>query len=604
MGSPVLEFLASLHEEYRTLDDGEVATYIPELGRADPSWFGICLATVDGEVFAVGDSQQAFTIQSISKPFVFGMALEDHGGEHVLSRVGVEPSGNAFNAIVVEPHTNRPFNPMVNAGAIVTTGLLRGGDPDARLERLVRRFSRYAGRTLEIDEAVYKSERATGDRNRAIGYLMASFGMLDGDVEASLDLYFRQCALTVTCRDLAVMAATLANRGTNPVTGERALGEPYVQNVLSVMETCGLYDYAGEWAFTVGLPAKSGVAGGLVAVLPGQFGIGVFSPRLDARGNSVRAIKVCQRLAAEYSLHPLHFQPVVRSVVRRSYRADRVRSNRHRPASEDDALTRLGSAVEVFELQGDLFFGSTELLYRRVMDDVDGVDYVVLDFRRVTGVDHAARTFFDRLERQLHDAGKVLLVAHGDGDPSEGAKPYLPHSTRRFADVDSALEWCETELLAASGALAPEPPPDLAAQELLRGLSADEIAAVAAVSTRRAVPAGETVFREGDVAESLYFLLAGSVSVLLPIPGTGRARRLATLGPGVAFGEMALLDEGRRSADVVAERDAVLLELPTGALAELGGRLPNLARTLFANLARNLSHRLRTANGQLRALEQ
>jgi glutaminase len=601
--SPVLSFLESLHAEYRDLDDGDVATYIPELGRADPSWFGIALVTVDGEVFTVGDADLGFTIQSISKPFVFGMALEDHGEQLVLSRVGVEPSGNAFNAIVVDPHTNRPFNPMVNAGAIVTTGLLRGSNPDARLDRLVRRFSRYAGRQLEIDETVYKSERSTGDRNRAIGYLMASFGMLTGDVESSLDLYFRQCALTVTGRDLATMAATLANRGVNPVTGERALGEPYVQNVLSVMETCGLYDYAGEWAFTVGLPAKSGVSGGLVAVLPGQFGIGVFSPRLDARGNSVRAIKVCERLAAEYSLHPFHFQPVVHAVVRRSYRGDGVHSNRQRAESEADALATLGRAVAVFELQGDLFFGSTELLFRRVMDELDDVAYVVLDFRRVTGVDHAARTILDGLQRALYESGRTLLTAHGERG-REGSSQYSPRFTRRFVDVDSALEWCEDELLAGTGDLAAEPPAELAAQELLQGLSAEEVAEVAAVATRREVPAGEAIFREGDAADSLYFLVSGSVSVLLPLPGTSRTRRLATLGAGVAFGEMALLDEGRRSADVVTEKDCVLVELTTTAFTELGGRLPHLGRTLFSNLARNLSRRLRAANSQVRALEQ
>jgi glutaminase len=600
--SPVLEFLESLLEEYRDLDDGEVATYIPELGRADPSWFGIALVTVDGQVFEVGDAGLGFTIQSISKPFVFGMALEDHGEQHVMRHVGVEPSGNAFNAIVVDPHTNRPFNPMVNAGAIVTTGLLRGGSPDARLERLVRRFSRYAGRELDIDEAVFKSEKSTGDRNRAIGYLMATFEMLAGDVETSLDLYFRQCALTVTCRDLATMAATLANRGVNPVTGERALGEPYVQNVLSVMETCGLYDYAGEWAFTVGLPAKSGVSGGIVAVLPGQIGIGVFSPRLDARGNSVRAIKVCQRLAAEYSLHPFRFQPVVRSVVRRSYRCTSVRSNRHRPTVEYDALARLGDAVAILELQGDLFFGSTELLYRRVLDGLDGVEYVVLDFRRVTGADQAARTILDRLQRALHDAGRTLVVAHGDAAGS--ANQLVPRWTRRFADIDSALEWCENELLAAAGAVAPEPAPELAAQELLTGLSPDDLDGLTAVSTRREVAAGETIYAEGDAADSMCFLLSGAVSVLLPLDGNGRTRRLATLGPGVAFGEMALLDEGRRSAHVVADCDSVVVELPIAAFSTLASREPHLARTLYANLARNLSHRVRSANGQLRALDQ
>jgi len=299
--SPVLDKLQDLLTELRPIDSGEVATYIPELGRADPEWFGISVVTSDGHVFEVGDSRQEFTIQSISKPFVFGMALEERGREAVMGHVGVEPSGNAFNAIVVDD-TNRPFNPMVNAGAIVTTGLIARTDPSHALDRVVEVFSAFAGRRLSVDESVYASESATGDRNRALGFLMKSFGVLDGDVETAVDLYFKQCSLLVTARDLAVMAATLANRGVNPITGTRAIDEEYVENVLSVMSTCGMYDYAGEWGYRVGLPAKSGVAGGVVAVLPGQFGIGVFSPRLDANGNSCHAVNAVRDALTELGI--------------------------------------------------------------------------------------------------------------------------------------------------------------------------------------------------------------------------------------------------------------------------------------------------------------
>ena len=197
-----------------------------------------------------------------------------------------------------------------------------------------------------------------------------------------------------------------------------------------------------------------------------------------------------------------------------------------------------------------------------------------------------------------------MLTAHGESPGSDGSKQFATRWTRRFPDVDSALEWCENELLIAAGAVAAEPPADLAAQELLVGVPADEVAQLEAVSTRRELAAGETIFREGDTADSLYFILSGAVSVLLPLDGTGRSRRLATLGPGIAFGEMALLDEGRRSADVVVERDCVLVELPTTAFAEVGVRYPHLGRALYANLARDLSHRVRNANSQLRALEQ
>jgi glutaminase len=301
--APLRGTLNRLHEQFRNLRDGTVANYIPELAKADPEWFGISLVTADGQAFDVGDCDVKFSIQSVSKPFVFGLALEDHGLEQVLARVGVEPTGEAFNSIVLDELSNRPFNPMVNAGAIATADLVKGGDYPERVGRLLEMFARYVGHEVFVDNKVFMSERATGHRNRAIGHLMRNFEMVSDRFEESLELYFQQCSVLVTCRDLAMIGASLANGGVNPATGVRTIEARYVKYLLSAMLTCGMYDHAGEWAFRIGLPAKSGVGGGIVAVVPGRMGIGVFSPRLDAKGNSVRGVHVCAELSRLFGLH-------------------------------------------------------------------------------------------------------------------------------------------------------------------------------------------------------------------------------------------------------------------------------------------------------------
>jgi glutaminase len=303
VASPLRTFLRELHAKYAPLREGALPDYIPELTKADPDWFGICVVTAGGQVFEVGDSERSFTIQSISKPFVYGLLLTDYGRDAALAKIGVEPSGDTFNSIVLEQRSNRPHNPMVNAGAIAAASLIKGAGPTERLDYALEMFQRYAGHALNVDMAVFTSERATGHRNRAIAHLMLNFGMIDERVDEALDLYFKQCAILVTCRDLAMMAATLANQGVNPLTNQRALPAEYVRDVLSVTYTCGMYDFAGEWAYRVGLPAKSGVGGGIMAVVPGQGGIGVFSPLLDSHGNSVRGIRVCEELSERYHLH-------------------------------------------------------------------------------------------------------------------------------------------------------------------------------------------------------------------------------------------------------------------------------------------------------------
>ncbi|MFN7916492.1 MAG: glutaminase A [Vicinamibacterales bacterium] len=296
--------IEQLHQRYAPLTTGEVATYIPELGRAAPEDFGIALVAADGgEVFKTGQWDRPFTIQSISKPFAFGLAIETFGPERVSRHVGVEPSGDAFNAIELQHGTNRPFNPMVNSGAITVTALLHERFGNETFDVILERMSQAAGHPLRIDEAVYDSERRTGHRNRAIAHLLLNFGLVHDAAEAALDVYFRQCAILVTSQDLATMGATLANMGRHPATNLPVFDLQSTRAMLAIMFTCGMYDYSGEWAYRVGVPAKSGVAGGVMAVVNRQLGIATYSPRLDARGNSARGIEVCTELASRFGLH-------------------------------------------------------------------------------------------------------------------------------------------------------------------------------------------------------------------------------------------------------------------------------------------------------------
>ena len=291
---------------YTSLKDehaGALADYIPELAKADPDSFGLSIATASGKLVCAGDTERGFTIQSISKAFTYCIALELCGHAAVVERVGVEPSGDAFNAIEFDPHTRRPFNPMVNAGAITVAGLLYRELGEKAFDHVLDRFSHAAGRQLEVDQAVYESEALTGHRNRAIAHLLLATGALNGPVEPVVDLYFRQCAILVNSRDLAWMGATLAHFGENPLTGRQVFDLKPIRDTLSVMFSCGMYDYSGNWAFDVGVPAKSGVGGGILGVINRQMGIGSYSPRLDSKGNSVRGVKAFAALSDELGLH-------------------------------------------------------------------------------------------------------------------------------------------------------------------------------------------------------------------------------------------------------------------------------------------------------------
>jgi glutaminase len=279
------------------------------LDGADPNAFAVACVTIDGQMIMAGDHQTHFPLQSMSKAFTYGVALEDHGRDYLLTRVGVEPTGRRYNAIVLNEETGRPHNPMVNAGAIAIADIIDGDDLTHKLNRIIDKLSRYAGRKLLVDAPTFTYEYQNEHRNRAIAHLMRASNMIRGNIDEALHLYYQHCSLLVNAAELAAMAASLANRGVQPITGARALEQTYVRDVLSVMYTCGMYDSSGEWAYRVGLPAKSGISGGIFAVVPGRIGIGVWSPPLNATGHSIRGVRFFERLSDALLLHTFNCAP-------------------------------------------------------------------------------------------------------------------------------------------------------------------------------------------------------------------------------------------------------------------------------------------------------
>jgi glutaminase len=590
--SPLQEYLQELCAELTSMRSGEVASYIPELSHAKPDWFGIAIATVDGHVYQAGDTQLPFTIQSISKAISYGLALEDNGVERVQAKVSVEPSGEAFNSISLEAQTGRPLNPMINAGAIATSGLIRGEQGKSPMQRLMACFERYTGHGMAIDEKVYRSESETGHRNRAIAHLLYGYGILDRTPEEVLDIYFRQCSIMVTARDLALIGACLANNGVNPVTGVTAISGKYVEKVLSVMCSCGMYDYSGSWLHDVGLPAKSGVGGGIMAVLPGQFGLGVFSPPLDAKGNSVRGIAACRRISEDMQLHLFN---VVRStsasVIRVHYDGAKIRSRRWRGMEENRILDEEGQRIHVIELQGELKFGSAESVVQQIIAQEAEFEFLIIDLKKVSDVDRAASQIFTRLARSLRQAGKHVFFAN-----THDHYPFYKYLTKhlpeagdgellRFEDTDRALEWCENRIIQRADARVGAAGIDIRDQYLCQNMTEAEISQMLSAGRMTRFAKGEVIFRAGESADSFFFILDGQVDVTVNA-GINREIRLATLGSGTAFGEVSLLNERRRAADVAAARDTECLEVNFDDLdAEVKTKL-------LLNLASQLSHKI------------
>ena len=292
------------YERFRHEDEGRVADYIPALAEASPDTFGVCVAGVHGRIFAIGDAEQEFTIQSISKLFVFALVCDVLGPAEARRKLGVNSTGLPFDSVMgVELNEDRTMNPMVNAGALATTSLVPGDTAAEKFEHIVAALSVFAGRPLQLDEAVYESETASNDRNRGIAHLLNGYGRMYCDPDVVTEIYTRQCSLRVSARDLAIMGATLADGGVNPLTGVRAVAAGTCKRVLPVLATAGLYERSGDWLYDVGLPGKSGVSGGLVTVSPGKGGVGTYSPPLDEAGNSVRGRHMTAYLSERLGLN-------------------------------------------------------------------------------------------------------------------------------------------------------------------------------------------------------------------------------------------------------------------------------------------------------------
>ncbi|KKO83927.1 glutaminase [Corynebacterium otitidis] len=393
------DYLHDVLGEVADFDGGSVADYIELLAEADPDPLAAALCTLDGTVYSAGlrpgDDELEFSIQSISKPFVYAQALQELGADEVIKTVGMEPSGEKFNELSLDGDTNRPMNPMINAGAIATTQLINGEDSgvEDRTERIREFLSRLAGRELAIDRRLVESEYQSADRNFALAHMLRNYGVIQAEAQDAVRSYIHQCSIMVTTRDLAAMAATLANGGRQPVTRERILDVDVARQTQAVMSSAGMYNAAGRWMVTVGIPAKSGVAGGVLGTLPGQIGLAAFSPRLDSSGNSFRGVQVFQRLSRDMGLHLMAAEPRGRSAVRF--------------ITDKDDTTVVG-------LQGDIGFSAAERLWRTINRHEGLLERVRLDFTRVEGSNPIGRRMLLEGINRLRDQGHVVEVDDPD----------------------------------------------------------------------------------------------------------------------------------------------------------------------------------------------
>ena len=582
MRSLVLDYLDGVYRDLSGDNSGSVADYIPELAIVDPDSFAVCLATSDGYVYEAGDSRKRFAIQSVSKPFTYALALADRGLAGVAAKVDVEPSGEPFNEISLDPITERPRNPMINAGAITCASLIVGDSPEDRFERLRKFYSSFAGRELELDEDMFASEDRTGNRNRAIGYMLRSFGILDEDPRTTLAVYFRQCSIEVDCRDLSMMAATLADSGVNPVTNERVLDPALTERVLSVMTTCGMYNAAGDWVTEVGLPAKSGVGGGILAVLPGQIGLAVFSPRLDEHGNSVRGVQACRRLSKDLELHFMHVSRAARSAVRASYDVVEAPSRRRRSPQEQAVLLEFGRRARVYELHGDLLFAGAESVIREITSRAGDLDVTVLDIRGVDETAEVSRRLLLGLRDQLRTVGGEAVMV----DPTRTVINLDPDPSKRmrhFPDVNAAIEYAEDRLIARyGGAETTWRRIDVRDHPLLVGLPDHQLELVRSRLVPRSYRDAEPVVLTGQSPNGLYLVLSGMVDVSAQ---RGDVRHhLSMFTVGTTFGTIYAVTQRGYDVDAHARDDVEAQLLPMDAIAELSETAPDLMLALQRRL--------------------
>ncbi|HOZ60318.1 MAG TPA: glutaminase, partial [Nakamurella multipartita] len=435
---------------------------------------------------------------------------------------------------------------------------------------------------LTLNESMFESEDRTGNRNRAIGYLLREYGILEEDPQTTLGVYFRQCSIEVDCRDLSLMAATLADSGVHPVSGDRVLDAGLNERVLSVMTTCGMYNAAGDWVTEVGLPAKSGVGGGILAVLPGQLGLAVFSPRLDGHGNSVRGVRSCRRISKDLELHFMHVSRAARSAVRAAYDVIDRPSRRRRSPAEHDLLLRVGQRARIYELHGDLLFAGAESVVRKLTRDADELDVIVLDIRGVDETAAVTRTMMRTVRDWLRADGVEAVIV----DPQSTVLELDPDPAKRlrhFGDLNEAVGYAEDVLLARhAGADAQAQAIPIHEHPLLSGLPPEQLEAIVTRLVPHAYAAGDPVVRSGDPTQGLFLITAGPVEVSVELAGT--RHHLSMFTAGTTFGVAYAVAGREYDVDATAQGEVAAMVLPAPAIAELTATAPDLMLTLMSRL--------------------
>lgn len=584
MKSPILSYLERVHAEIADIRHGAPFSVGPRGVTVDPDDFGICLTTVDGYVYEVGATRKEFSLQSLSKPLSYGLVLGDLGAEVVNAKVDVEPSGDAFNEISLAPGTGRPPNAMINAGALAVVSLIKGSGGRSAIDRVVDTYSAAAGRELSISQQMFAAEMRHSDQNHALAYLLSSFGIIEGAPTAVLENYLRQCAVQVTCQDLAMMAATLANGGTNPRTEAQVLDVTAVEQVLSVMMTSGMYDDAGSWVTNVGMPAKSGVGGGTMAVLPGQGGIAVFSPPLDEHGSSVRGLAVCQRLSRDLEMHFVRSARSGRSAVRSSYSIAKTPSAIRRSEQAAEVLAEHREHAVVVEISGDLLFAGTESVVRELTDLADSVEIVVLDVRAVDQVSAMAQQMLSVVAEQLAALDRQLVLIDPEGQVSDAlGEAAVP----TFDTRANAVAYAEEQLLGRYGGplIAPRSI-QVVDSPALAALPPHSAAALAELMESRAYEDGDVIRRVGQRFGGIFFIVSGTVHTVAT-DSDGNRVRLSTLSAGMTFGELTLGAEDRQQTTQKADGPVEVMILSPEAIETLEQESPKLAVGLWRALTRD-----------------
>ncbi|HEY4576334.1 MAG TPA: glutaminase A [Yaniella sp.] len=625
--SPLHRYLSDLLDNIRPMTAGTVNPVTATATQPDISKLAITLTTVNGFQYSSGDSDHRFAIQSIAKVFAYGLALDDLGSAELAKRIDVEPSGDPFNEISLQSGTGRPANPMINAGAIATVGQIKGRGGVDRLSRITGIMDLAAEGSpgeLEINRTVYHAENLNGHRNRALAWLLRSFEILDSDPEPVVQDYFLECSTDVTTENLSMMAATLANKGINPVTGREVFSEETTRQVLGVMMTCGMYDAAGNWMIDVGLPAKSGVDGGIMVVVPGQLGIGVYSAPLDEHGNSVRGAAAIRRVTRDLGLHYADASPLGGSTLRAHYSLADASLGVVRSTELSRITSQFGDRCQILEVSGDLGFAETETMARTVVELDDDVSMVIIDFQGVDDFGRAAILMLASLTASWRNAGKDIIFidwtetlvehlldyieVHDDlelPDPRDKAKAAsaghidLPWESdepeeeiqgefRLFDNRSAALEWAELRLAhryARQILQTDDAPREPETAPVFDFLEDRDVNVLADYMELRSYTAGTVIRRVGQPFGGIYFIRSGRVELAAEGRDDTRYRHVY-LSPGSTFGEFALSYTGRQLTTIRAIDDAEILVLSAQKIAEIEKSDPQLAIRLWTAIAR------------------